>query len=309
MLYGYTVKNGHEVVARFPWDISIVAFMIFPDIMQITKGYSEKLKPLITDPFFDLIELTPIADDAEWSSVVELNKSYGKKFTLVLQPLIIGRKINVNALDEEERRRAVEFIVSEVRRAGERGMKAVGMCSGPNIEGPEREAAIEALIKSLIEIGGEASRYGMKVFLETFDVVWDRKRLVGPFVETAKIVERVRESTKNVYILWDLSHAPLVNEDPEVLKSYPELIGHIHIGCGKKVGDKLLDSHPGFYRPGALNTEVDVAKLLEVLHSIQYRGAVGFEIRPEQDQNPFEVLNAGKGVLLRAFQLYLDSLI
>uniref|UniRef100_A0A7J3QDE1 Xylose isomerase-like TIM barrel domain-containing protein n=1 Tax=Ignisphaera aggregans TaxID=334771 RepID=A0A7J3QDE1_9CREN len=147
------------------------------------------------------------------------------------------------------------------------------------------------------------------MFLETFDVTWDRKRIAGYLHETVKIVERVRESVGNIYIMWDLSHAPLLNEDPEILKSYPEFIGHIHIGCGKKVDDKLLDTHPGFYRPGAINTENDVAKLLRVLHDMDYKGSISFEIRPEQDQDPFEVLNAGKGVLLRAFQLYLDSIL
>ncbi len=309
MLYGYTIKDGHEIISRFQWDIGIVAFMIFPDLLQLTKDFNERLRPLITDPFFDLIEMTPIVDDVEWSKVVELNKSYGKKFALALQPLIINRGINVNAIDETERKKATEIIVSEVRRAGLRGVRAVGMCSGPNIEGPNREAAIEALTKSLIEIGGEASKYDMKVFLETFDTIWDRKRLAGPLPTTVKIIEKVRESVKNVYIMWDLSHAPLLNEDPELLRSYSDFIGHIHIGCGKRVGEKLLDTHPGFYRPGALNTEIEVAKLLRVLHDMGYKGAISFEIKPEQDQNPFEVLNAGKGVLLRAFQLYLDSIL
>ncbi|MEM1560728.1 MAG: TIM barrel protein [Ignisphaera sp.] len=309
MLYGYTVRRGHEIVARFPWDIGIVAFMIFPDLTQLTKDFSERLKPLIVDPFFDLIEMTPIVDDVEWNKVAKLNEDYEKRFALALQPLIINRGLNVNALDEVERRKAVEFILNEVRRAGLRGMKAVGLCSGPNVEGPNREVAMEALVKSLTEIGSEASKYGMKVFLETFDIMWDRKRLVGPLSETVKVVEKVREAVRDVYIMWDLSHAPLLNEEPEVLKSYPEFVGHIHIGCGKKVGDKLLDTHPGFYRPGALNTEVDVVRLLRVLHDIGYKGAISFEIKPEQDQNPFEALNAGKGVLLRAFQLYLDSIL
>ncbi|MCS7110685.1 MAG: sugar phosphate isomerase/epimerase [Ignisphaera sp.] len=309
MLYGYVIKDGHEIVAKFPWDVGIVAFMIFPDLMQSTRDFSERLKPLITDPFFDLIEMTPIADDLEWNKVVELNKSYRKKFALALQPLIINKGININAVDEQERRRAVEFVISEIRRAGMRGLKAVGLCSGPNVEGPNKEAATEALIKSLVEISSEASKYDMKVFLETFDTAWDRKRLAGLLPDTVRIVERVRDSAKNIYIMWDLSHAPLLNEDPSVLRSYPEFVGHIHIGCGKRVGDKLLDTHPGFYRPGALNTEVDVAKLLGVLHDIGYRGSISFEIRPEQDQNPFEVLNSGKGVLLRAFQLYLDMIL
>jgi len=306
MLYGYLKKKNLEVLARFPWDIGIVSFMVFPELMRSSEGAFDKVRTLLVDPYFDLIEVMVI-DDGEWRKISELNSVYGKKFALGLQPVVLTRGVNPSAVNEDERKRSVDALIREARVAGERGYRAVGICSGPNIEGPEREKAKEALVKSLVELAVEASKYGMNVYLETFDVVWDRKRLAGSFEETAKVVEKARDQAKNVYIMWDLSHAPLLNESPEVLKTYPELVGHIHIGCAKRVGDRLLDTHPGFYRPGALNTEDDVAKLLTVLSDVGYRGAISFEVRPEEGQHPLEVINTAKGVLLRAFQLFLES--
>ncbi len=304
MLYGFTVRKGHEIIARFPWRIGIVAFMLFPELLKSDEGAGDKILTIANDPFFDLFEVAPMRD-SEWAKLRDVAKE--KEFALALQPEILVRGRNPNALSEDERREVVKLFVEEIRRAGERGMKAVALCSGPNVEGADREKAIEALVKTLRELAEEASRYGMPVYLETFDYQWDKKRLVGPIDLAAKVVERVRETHRNVYIMWDLSHGPLLNEDPEVLKSYPDLIGHIHVGCAKKVDDKLYDWHPGFYRPGALNTERELAKLLAVLHDIGYRGAVSFEIKPEGEQSPFEILNAAKGVLLRAFQLLLES--
>ncbi|MEL9940540.1 MAG: TIM barrel protein [Ignisphaera sp.] len=306
MLYGYIKKNEFEIIARFPWDIGIVSFMVFPELMKTSEGASEKIRVLLEDPYFDLLEVM-IIDDVEWKKINELNRLYGKKFALGLQPVILTRGVNPSATDEAERMKSVEVLLREVRVAGGRGYKAVGICSGPNVEGSEREKAREALIKTLVELGSEAAKYNMNLYLETFDVAWDRKRLAGPLQETVKIVEKVREQAKNVYIMWDLSHAPLLNESPDLLKSYPDFIGHIHIGCAKRVGDKLLDTHPGFYRPGALNTEQDVAKLLTVLSDIGYRGAISFEVRPEEGQHPMEVVHTAKSVLLRAFQLYLQA--
>uniref|UniRef100_A0A7C4FD07 Xylose isomerase-like TIM barrel domain-containing protein n=1 Tax=Ignisphaera aggregans TaxID=334771 RepID=A0A7C4FD07_9CREN len=306
MLYGYLKKKNLEVLARFPWDIGIVSFMVFPELMRSSEGAFDKVRTLLVDPYFDLIEVMVI-DDGEWRKISELNSVYGKKFALGLQPVVLTRGVNPSAVNEDERKRSVDALIREARVAGERGYRAVGICSGPNIEGPEREKAKEALVKSLVELAVEASKYGMNVYLETFDVVWDRKRLAGSFEETAKVVEKARDQAKNVYIMWDLSHAPLLNESPEVLKTYPELVGHIHIGCAKRVGDRLLDTHPGFYRPGALNTEDDVAKLLTVLSDVGYRGAISFEVRPEEGQHPLEVVNSAKSVLLRAFQLFLES--
>ncbi|MEM3979802.1 MAG: TIM barrel protein [Ignisphaera sp.] len=308
MLYGHTLKKDIVVVSKFPWDIGIISFMLFPELMRSSENASEKLRILIEDPFFELLEVMIIGDE-EWRKIAEINVKYKKAFALGLQPVVLTRGVNPSAVNEEERKKAVETLLVEVRKAGERGYKAVGLCAGPNVEGLDRARAIEALVKTLIELGSEAKKYNMNVYLETFDVAWDRKRLLGPYVETVKVVEKVREvGAKNVYIMWDLSHAPLLNEDPEVLRSYPEYLGHVHIGCAKKVNDKLLDTHPGFYRPGALNTEKDVAKLLIVLHDIGYKGAISFEVRPEEGQNPLEILNSSKGVLLRAFQLFLDNL-
>uniref|UniRef100_A0A7C4JJ82 Sugar phosphate isomerase/epimerase n=2 Tax=Ignisphaera aggregans TaxID=334771 RepID=A0A7C4JJ82_9CREN len=308
MLYGCTLKKDIVVTSKFPWDIGIVSFMLFPELMKSSENASEKLRILIEDPFFELLEVL-IIDDEEWKKIAEINAKYKKSFALGLQPVVLTRGVNPSAINEEERKKAVEILHAEARKAGERGYKAVGLCAGPNIDGPDKARALEALINTLIELGSEARKYNMNVYLETFDIAWDRRRLLGPYIETVKAIEKVREGgAKNVYIMWDLSHAPLLNEDPEVLKSYPEYLGHVHIGCAKKVNDKLLDTHPGFYRPGALNTEKDVARLLNVLHSIGYRGAISFEVRPEEGQNPLEILNSSKGVLLRAFQLFLDSI-
>lgn len=308
MLYGYTLKKDIAVTSKFPWDIGIVSFMLFPELMRSSENASEKLRILIEDPFFELLEVM-IIDDDEWKKIAEINAKYKKLFALGLQPVVLTRGVNPSAINEEERKKAVEILLAEARKAGERGYKAVGLCAGPNIDGPDKARALDALINTLIELASEARKYNMNVYLETFDIAWDRRRLLGPYTETVKAIEKVREGgAKNVYIMWDLSHAPLLNEDPEVLKSYPEYLGHVHIGCAKKVNDKLLDTHPGFYRPGALNTEKDVARLLNVLHSIGYRGAISFEVRPEEGQNPLEILNSSKGVLLRAFQLFLDSI-
>ena len=40
---------------------------------------------------------------------------------------------------------------------------------------------------------------------------------------------------------------------------------------------------------------------------MKYRGAISFEVKPEENQNPLEVLNTAKSVLMRAFQLFLES--
>ncbi len=307
MFYTAIEKNGVEIVSKFPYKVGIVVFMAFPELIKSDEGAAEKTKILINDKFFDLLEL-PWISDIEWNKIKEYVEKTGRKinFSMGLQLQVLVQKYNPSAVNEDERKKAEEVLVKGVEVAGKRGMKAVALCSGPNVEA-EKEKAVQAFIKTVSAMAEKALEYNMPVFVETFDYQWDKKRLLGPIDFSAKIIEEIRASYKNVYLLWDLSHGPLLGEKPEVLRPYADILGHIHIGCTKKVDDKLYDWHPGFYRPGALNTEKEVAELLQVLHDIKYNGAVSFEIKPEEDQHPLEVINSAKGVLLRAYEMFLEN--
>ncbi len=101
-----------------------------------------------------------------------------------------------------------------------------------------------------------------------------------------------------------MSHAPLLKEQPSVLEEYKELISHVHIGCAKMADGQPKDWHPGFYRKGSVNSLDEVVELLEVLDVIDYKGAVSFEVKPENGQEGLEVVNAAKGVLYSAFATF-----
>ncbi len=310
MFYVGCVRRGFELAVRFPYPVGIVTFMAFPEFLRTDEGFADEVKVLVEDPFFDLLEIGPIGDH-EWSKFMSVIKASGRdvRVAVGLQPEVLVRKFNPNALNEEERRKAEEVLVKDTEIAGRRGVKAVALCSGPNVDGVERERAREALIKTLSAIASKAAEYGASVYVETFDYSWDKKRLLGPIGFSAKVIEDVRAlGHKNVWLMWDLSHAPMLGEKPEDLKPYADLLGHIHIGCTKKVGDRLLDWHPGFHRPGAINTEKEVAELLKVLHDIKYSGAVSFEVKPEEGQLPLEVVSAAKAVLIRAYQAVVENL-
>jgi sugar phosphate isomerase/epimerase len=109
--------------------------------------------------------------------------------------------------------------------------------------------------------------------------------------------------------MWDLSHAPMLGESPEDLRRAKGFLAHIHVGCSKKTDGTYVDSHPGFYVKGAVNSEDDVARLLQVLLEINYDGMIGFEVKPEPQQTSEEIVNTAKGVLTSAYQkVVLDSL-
>ena len=295
-------KGGYIHTVNFPWKVSIVAFMANPLLMKNDpQAAVEAVRVLSSDPFFDMLELN-LLDDEAWSQVQPVLKNSNVDLGVGLQPMTTAQGYNPSSIDEQTRRKAVDALSQAIRKAAERGIKKVGFSSGAD-PGPEnREAAKDSLIKSLKELAALSTRYGVSLILETFDREWDKRQLIGPIREAVAVIEEARQEYNNIGLLWDLSHAPMLGEIPSDIKIAKDYLAHIHIGCTKKLPDgKLMDWHPGFYRPGAINGVEDVSHLLKVLDEIEYKGAIGFEVKPEEGQEWREVVEAAKGVLYTAF--------
>lgn len=295
-------RDGEEFLVKFPWKVSVVGFMANPPVMKgDPEAAKEAFEILASDPFFDIIEVNVLPEEA-WRLVEPIVRKTGIEVASGLQPLVLAKGFNPSALNEDERKKAVKAITEEIRISAERGIKKAAFCSGPDPGEENREAAKDQLVKSLKEITSFAAKLGVTVILETFDRVWDKKQLIGPITEAVQVAKEVREEYENFGLLWDLSHAPMLNEKPSDLRIAKGYLAHIHIGCTKKLEDGTLkDWHPGFYRPGAINGVEDVVELLKVLREIGYRGAIGFEVKPEEGQVWQEPVHAAKGVLYTAF--------
>jgi len=301
--------RGVEAAVKLPWRVSIVGFMANPRVLQgDLEAVRDTFSVLTSDSFFDIIEVQPLPEEA-WDVAKQIASGRGVEVALGLQPYVLTRGVNPSALDEEVRRRSVAVIIEEVKKAGEKGVTKVAFCSGPDPGPADRGAAMDALVKSLKEVSAAAQKLGVTVILETFDRDWDRRQLIGPIEDAVRIAEQVREEYTNFGLLWDLSHGPLLNETPSALKAARDYLVHVHIGCAKRLPDgRLVDWHPGFYRPGAINGVEDVRELLKVLLEIGYRGTIGFEVKPEEGQHWLEPVMSAKGVLYTAFSQLLESL-
>jgi sugar phosphate isomerase/epimerase len=300
--------KGVEAAVKLPWRVSIVGFMANPRVLQgDPEAVRETFRALTSDSYFDIIEVQPLPEEA-WSIAKSIADQRGVEIALGLQPYVLTRGVNPSALNEDVRRKSVATILEEVRKARERGVTKVAFCSGPDPGPADRGAAMDALVKSLKEVSAAAQKLGVTVILETFDRDWDRKQLIGPIAEAVKVAEQVREEYGNFGLLWDLSHGPLLNESPSVLKAAKDYLVHVHIGCAKRLPDgRLVDWHPGFYRPGAVNGVEEVRELLRVLLELGYRGTIGFEVKPEEGQHWLEPVMSAKGVLYTAFSQLAES--
>ena len=299
--------RGLIFTSPFPWRIGIVGFMAFPELL---KGEAEEmenaLKRLSEDPFFQVHELGPMSREL-WVKACKIFN--GKTLVRCLQPDILGQRLDIGSRSRSERRKAVNYIISEMEKAAELGLKTIAICGGSDPGPDRREEAFRNTLDSLRRICRSAAKMKLNVAFEAFDREYDRRLLTGPAEETAALLREVRQSYKNIGLLWDLSHAPMLQETPQVLERVKDVLVHIHIGCAKRVNKGLIDSHPVFYTPGAVNGVEEVAELLKVLYKIGYSGAVSFEVKPEPQQTSLEIINTAKGVLITAYYRALESIL
>jgi len=304
---GFAVTLRHKglrLSSEFPWKISVVSFMAYPEMTQEKGDVAGDLLKILDDSFFDAAEV-PSIGPADWDRV---KRYVGEKtFVRGLQPDILTNKLDLNAPDATKRREAISRIKSEIDLVSGRGIRMIGLCSGPDPGIDKRKEATENLVQSLTEICKHASQKKIRLALETFDRDCDKKLLIGPLGEAIDVVSKISEQCDNIGLMWDLSHAPMLKETPEDLKRAADVLAHIHVGCSKKTDGALVDTHPGFYTKGAVNSESDVARLLRVLQEIKYRGMIGFEVKPEPHQTSEEIVSTAKGVLVGAYQSVVSS--
>jgi len=303
--FAVTLRKGNlRFSTEFPWKVSIVSFMAYPGMTQEKGDLAGNLLKILGDSFFDAAEV-PSISSADWERVK--GHMAERTFARGLQPDILTNKLDLNSTDEAKRREATSRIKSEIDLIGSRGIRMIGICSGPDPGVAKRKEAVGSLVQSLMEICEHAAEKRVRVALETFDREYDKKLLIGPLSEAIEVVSKVKKRFDNIGLMWDLSHAPMLKEAPEDLRRAAGLLAHIHVGCSKKTDGTLLDTHPGFYTKGAVNSESDVARLLRVLLEINYEDMVGFEVKPEPHQTSEEIVSTAKGVLMSAYQSVASS--
>jgi sugar phosphate isomerase/epimerase len=283
--------------------LSIVHFMAFPETIGGEGPIVETVSKIAEDPFFSGIEIGWIKDPktrAVTRAVLDhshIKVGYGAQPSLLLQGL------NLNSLDDAERKKAVDQLKANVDEAAEIGARRVGFLSGKDPGGADRPAALEALVKSVKEVCAYAQDRGIALTCETFDREIDKKCLIGPSDYAAEFARVVREDYPDFGLMYDLSHQPLLFEEAEpALTLLKDVLVHTHIGNCVVDPDTpgYGDLHPRFGWPGGCNDVDELVEFLRALFKIGYlaegeeeRPWVGFEVKPQTAEETSEQIIAG----------------
>ncbi|MHB1414334.1 MAG: sugar phosphate isomerase/epimerase family protein [Chloroflexota bacterium] len=287
--------------------VGIVNFMAFPGPYPVVDAVSK----IATDEFFGGIEVTHIEDPAERAKVAKILATSHLVVGYGAQPDILGGKLNLNSLEEETRIAAVKAIQTRVDEAYSLGCTSLVVLSGRDPGDAKRSDAVDALVRSLLEISRYAKERGdMNIALEVFDQEIDKKALIGKTADAVAVSKAVREHYPGFGLVLDLSHLPLQREtSAAALNMAKDHLVHAHIGnCSLQEGHPAYgDLHPAFGIPGGVNDVMEVREFLRILLSIGYLGegkqnGVAFEVKPQSAAEPPEVVIANaKRTLMEAW--------
>jgi sugar phosphate isomerase/epimerase len=283
--------------------MSIVHFMAYPETMKGEGPQLETIQRIAEDPFFGAVEIGWIKDPAERAAIKQIVEAAHIQVGHGAQSALLLRKLNLNSLDEAERRLAVEQLFMSVDEAAEMGARRIAFLSGKDPGPTDRERAFDALVKSVSQVAAYAREQGIALTLETFDYDIDKKALIGPSDLALRFSQRIRQDFPDFGLMFDLSHLPLLHENAEAaLMTLKDQLVHIHVG--NAVLDPNLpgygDQHPRFGFPGGCNDVPELTDFIRNLFKVGYladgkanRPWIGFEIKPQFPGETPELLIAG----------------
>lgn len=289
--------------------VGIVHFMAYPQTLTGEGPIVETIRRIAEDDFFASVELTTIKEATTREAVIRILAESHLVVGYGAQPILLTRKLNLNAFEPAERAKAVQAVKEAVDEALTLGAGTLAVLSGSDpVE--RRKEAMQLLVQSLTEICTYARFKGdLRIVLETFDQNVDKRCLIGPHTDAVQVSAEVRKVDPSFGLMLDLSHLPLQGEtSKEALHVAKDQLAHIHIGnCVMKEGHPAYgDQHPRFGIEGGENDVPEVVEFLQELFHIGYLGEgkrpiVAFEVKPLPGESSEMVIAGAKRTLVEAW--------
>ncbi|MFH0965289.1 MAG: TIM barrel protein [Planctomycetota bacterium] len=294
--------------------VGIVSFAAFPDLGSGKGDVVAAMEMLADDPLFEQIDVTRVDDPAERRKAASIAQSANMRVAFGAHPVILSENLDLSSCDEGARTAAVKRLLPFIGEAVEWKAFAFVVLSGKDPGEASRDKALDALVRSLIELAAASrSQGGPTIVLETFDrVPFGKNCLVGPTDLAVQVARKVRKSHPDFGLLLDLSHLPLLDEDPrQSLLRSKGLLSCVHIGnCIRKERYRghpaYGDNHPPFGIPEGENGVRELRDFLAALFEVGYLAAgrkpvVGFELKPPAGMSVEALLENARSTLGQAW--------
>lgn len=267
----------------------IVHFKAYPVEMGVGP-IVETLTKICEDDFFAAVEVGWMKDPRVRSEARQVLDQSHIEVCYATQPAMFSQKLNLNAFDPEARRRAISQVKQCIVEADQLGAKWIRLTAGKDPGDAKREEAKKLLVDSLCQVSQFAQEYGNPgMTLKIFDRSIDKESLIGHFADARDVAREMRRDFPRFGLLADLSHFPLLGEDPrEAIPLIRDYLVHVHIGncyIADRRHPMYGDLQPRFDVPGSSVTADDVRSFFRLLVDLgflnpQDRPVVSAEVRP-----------------------------
>ena len=151
--------------------------------------------------------------------------------------------------------------------------KLMTVVGGDDQPGMNQREMHDQIVRGLKQAAPIAEDHNVTLILEPMNIRVDHKGHCLYGSDPALAICR-RVNSTHVKINWDLYHMQISEGD---------LCGHLQQGFAQKqIGYLQLADHPGRHEPGT--GEVNYTRVLQEIARLGYRGFVGLECVPEQDE-------------------------
>ncbi len=272
----------------------------------------ERLKKIVTDPFFEAVEVAQMKDAGVRKAATEMIARGHMVTAYGGQGRMLGAGLNINDLCEAGRQKALASLKEGIDEAYEIHAADFAFLAG-RYEEETKEASFQALLASTRELCAYAAQKGnMPVLCEVFDYDIAKRSLVGPVELVRRYAKTICGEYENFGLMVDLSHIPMLHETlEENLLPVRDYIRHAHMGntvIKNPDCPAYGDEHPRFGFPDSENDVEELAAYLRLLLKIGFlnekdRPIVSFEVKPFEDEDPDVVLAGAKRTLELAWEL------
>ena len=244
------------------FQVGTIQWMSFPK-----RDPMDSLLAIARDDFFDAIEPKGYGSPEANEAAKKILDQSHLKVCYGAQPRLLGPKLNPNAIDEEERKKAEATLIEAVDEAEYLGAKGIAFLAG-KWEPATKDQAYQQLLKTTRNLCDYAATKGMNVELEVFDFDMDKAALIGPAPYAAQFAADMRMTHSNFGLLVDLSHFPTTYETSQfVIRTLRPYITHFHFGNAvvKPGCDGYGDLHPRMGYPNSANDTPELVDFFRVL--------------------------------------------
>jgi sugar phosphate isomerase/epimerase len=290
--------------------LGIVHFMAFPAALRGDGPIVETVKQIAADEFFTAIEMGWVNDASQRAATAALLRESHLSVGFGAQSALLVTKSNLNAVEAEDRRKAVALVEGCIDQAAELGAGRVAVLSGPYPGEADERHGTRLLIESLLDLSAYGRGRGIGITLETFDRSIEKKALAGPTRLCVEVSAAVRRDFPEFGLMLDLSHLPLLGEGiRESLTMARDHLVHAHIGncvMRDRAHPAYGDQHPRFGIAGGENDTAEVVEFLRCLFEIGFLGGadrpfLSFEVKPLSNESPEAVIAGTKRVFQEAW--------